>query len=197
MSSQPNSPRLEARITGVLYLLNLLTGVAAMVLISRKHQDAGDALNHVAFVLYTAVTLLLWHLLRGVNPWLAAVTAVVSLLDCRLPLARYENAYPPLHNTSFLFFGIYCLLIAYLIFRSRFMPNIVGALMPCAGICWLTTMSPHLTPAESLSTMRLAIPNRNRTMKRLSRTWVLAHPQSNLSFAAKCGVQAMSMNELW
>ena len=59
MNFQPRSPRLEARITGVLYLLNLLTGVAAMVLISRKLQGAGDAMNLVASVLYTAVTLLL------------------------------------------------------------------------------------------------------------------------------------------
>ena len=145
MNFQPTSPRLEARITGVLYLLNLLTGVAAMVLIGRKQQGAGDAMNLVASILYTAVTLLLWHLLRNVNSWVSSVAAVVSLLGCWLPLARYENAYPPLHITNFLFFGIYCLLIAYLIFHSHFMPNIVGALMACAGVCWLTTLSLHLT----------------------------------------------------
>ena len=145
MNLQLISPRLEARITGVLYFLNLLTGVAAMVLISRKQQSAGDAMNLVASILYTAVTLLLWHLLRNVDSWVSAVAAVVSLLGYWLPLARYEDAYPPLHITNFLFFGIYCLLIAYLIFRSRFMPNIVGALMACAGVCWLTTLSLHLT----------------------------------------------------
>lgn len=89
-----------------------------MVLISRKQQGAGDSMNLVASILYTAVTLLLWHLLRGVNSWIAAVAAVVSLLGCWLPLARYENAYPPLHITNFLFFGIDCLLIAYLILRA-------------------------------------------------------------------------------
>lgn len=66
---------------------------------------------------------------------------------CWLPLARHKNARPPLHITSFLFFGIYCLLIAYLIFRSRFMPNIVGVFMTCAGVCWLTTLSLRLTRA--------------------------------------------------
>ncbi len=35
------SPRLEARITGVFYLLNLLTGVAAIVLIGHKQQSCG------------------------------------------------------------------------------------------------------------------------------------------------------------
>lgn len=45
MSFRPTSPWLEARITGVLYFLNLLTGVAAMVLISRKHQDCRSRRN--------------------------------------------------------------------------------------------------------------------------------------------------------
>ncbi len=145
MNFHPKSPRLEARITGVLYLFNALTGIAAMILISRKLESTGDAMNLVASVLYTAVTLLLWHLLRPVSSWTSAVAAVVSLLGCWLPLSRYETAYPPLHITSFAFFGIYCLLIGYLIVRSRFMPKFVGVLMACAGVCWLTTLLPNLT----------------------------------------------------
>ena len=141
------SPRLEARITGVLYLFNLLTGVAAIVLIGHHQRGAGDTMNLVAAVLYTLVTVLLWHLLRPVSGWISALAAVVSLLGCWLPLTRYENAYPPLHITDFTFFGIYCLLIAYLIIRSRFMPNFVGVLMTCAGICWLTTLSSKLSHA--------------------------------------------------
>lgn len=141
------SPRLEARITGVLYPCNLLTGVAAIVLISHKQQSAGDTMNLVAAVLYTVVTLLLWHLLRPVSGWVSACAAGVSLLGCWLPITRYENAYPPQHITDFTFFGIYCLLLAYLIFRSRFIPNFVGALMTCAGVCWLTTLLPKLSHA--------------------------------------------------
>ena len=141
------SPRLVAHITGALYLSNLLTGVAAIVLIGHKQQSAGDEMNLVAAVLYTIVTVLLWHLLRPVNGWVSAFAAVVSLLGCWLPLTRYENAYPPLHITDFTFFGTYCLLIGYLIFRSRFMPSFVGAMMTCAGVCWLTTLSPKLSHA--------------------------------------------------
>lgn len=145
MNLQPLSPRLEARIAGVLYLFNALTGVAAMVLISRKLQSTGDAMNLAASVLYTAVTLLLWHLLRPVSAWTSAVAAIVSLLGCWLPLSRFENAFPPVHVTNFAFFGIYCLLIGYLIVRSNFMPKFVGVLMLCTGICWLTTLSVKLT----------------------------------------------------
>lgn len=37
------------------------------------------------------------------------------------------------------FFGFYCLLIGYLILRSRLMPRVVGALMAFGGIGWLVS----------------------------------------------------------
>ena len=148
-------PRLEARFTGVVYLLNMATGIAAIVLLGHSMRSAGDAMNFIASVLYTGVTLLLWHLLRPVNQWLSALAAVISLLGCWLPLSHYENAYRSVHITSFLFFGVYCLLVAYLIARSCFMPKFVGLLMACAGICWLTTISPSLT--KSLAPIPMAV----------------------------------------
>ena len=47
-------------------------------------------------------------------------------------------------NICFVFFGVYCLLIGYLIFRSTFLPRILAALMACAGLGWLTFLSPPL-----------------------------------------------------
>ena len=52
------------------------------------------------------------------------------------------------------FAGFYCLLIGYLIFRSTFLPRILGVLMAIAGLCWLTFLSPPL--ATYLSTYNLA-----------------------------------------
>src|SRR5438094_1770801 len=47
-------------------------------------------------------------------------------------------------NTYLAFFGIWCVLIGYLIFRSTFMPRILGVLEALAGLCWLTFVWPPL-----------------------------------------------------
>jgi drug/metabolite transporter superfamily protein YnfA len=134
------SPRLEARVAGVLYLFSILLGVVAMILNSRNMQALGGQTNLVAAVLYTGLTVLLWDLFRPVNEWLSASAAVFSLVGCWLPQAWYKAA----HISNFLFFGVYCLLIGYSILRSRFLPNAVSVLMACAGVCWLTTTWPWL-----------------------------------------------------
>src|SRR5438045_9516903 len=47
-------------------------------------------------------------------------------------------------NTYLAFFGIWCVLIGYLIFRSTFMPRIIGVLEAFTGLCWLTFLWPPL-----------------------------------------------------
>jgi hypothetical protein len=41
-----------------------------------------------------------------------------------------------------LFFGPFCLLIGYLIFRSSFLPRILGVAMALAGLGWLAFLLP-------------------------------------------------------
>jgi hypothetical protein len=53
------------------------------------------------------------------------------------------------------FDGFSCLLIGYLIFRSSFLPRILGVLMAIAGLGWLTYLSPPF--AKSLSPYNLAL----------------------------------------
>ena len=57
------------------------------------------------------------------------------------------------------FFGVYCLLLGYLILSSTFLPRILGALLTVAGLAWLlesvaTFLSPPL--ANALSYLPLA-----------------------------------------
>jgi hypothetical protein len=57
-------------------------------------------------------------------------------------------------NTFLAFFGFYCILIGYLIFRSTFLPRIIGLFMALAGLGYLTFLSPPL--AAYLSPYNLA-----------------------------------------
>jgi len=138
------SPRKVARVAGVLYLLNFITGVAAMQLISRGARAQGNAVNLVASVIYTGVTVLLCYLFWPVSPGVSVIAAIASLLGCWLPIVAAHLGWA-LPFSNFVFFGIYCGMIGWLILRSRFMPRVVGVLMMIAGACWLTTAYPPLS----------------------------------------------------
>lgn len=139
------SPRLVARIAGVSYLLSIVLGIAAMVLNSRNLHAQGDTANLVAGILYTVLTVLLWYLFLPVNKWLSTAAAAASLAGCWLPQSFFTMA----HFDNFVFFGLYCLLVAWLILLSPFFPKAIGVLMGCAGVCWLIVSWPQLAHALS------------------------------------------------
>ena len=58
-------------------------------------------------------------------------------------------------SICFVFFGVYCLLIGYLIFKSSFLPRVLGVLMAFAGLGWLTFLFPPL--ADYLSPYNLVL----------------------------------------
>jgi Domain of unknown function (DUF4386) len=122
-------------------LLYFLTAVSAEVFVGRSRLVLYDAVNLIAHAFYIAVTLLFYYLFKPVNRSLSLLAALFSLVGCAndlldlFHLAHYKI-------NSLVFFGPYCLLIGYLIFRSTFLPRIQGVLMALAGVGWLIFLSP-------------------------------------------------------
>ena len=143
----PRNP--NARMTGVVYLLYFLTAILAEFLVGRKFVAYGIATNLIATVFYVVLTLLFYGMFKPVNRSLSLLAALFSLAGCVvMALALFPHASLPI--SPLLFFGPYCLLIGYLIFRSTFLPPILGVLMALAGLGWLAFLSPTLAHYLSL-----------------------------------------------
>lgn len=140
------SPRLQARIAGAFYALNVVTSLLAFS--GSGGPRLALVLGFAATASYLAVTALFYLLFKPAHKGLSLIAAGFSILGCA------PGILGPFHITlyrinSLVFFGFYCLLIGYLTLRATFLPRILGVLMICAGLGWLTFLSPTL--AKSLS----------------------------------------------
>jgi len=88
------SPRLKARITGVVYLLYFLTAVSAEVFVGRGRLVLYDAVNLTAYAFYIAVTLLFYYMFKPVNRSLSLLAAFFSLLGCANDVLSFFNVAP-------------------------------------------------------------------------------------------------------
>jgi hypothetical protein len=142
------SPRFKARMAGVLSLLSLLAAVFGEFIV-RRFEIAGDL---IAVSGNIVVTLLLYYIFKPVNRGLSLLAASLNLVGLTFGALRWN---PRGVDIPVAFDGFYCLLIGYLIFRSIFLPRILGALVAFAGLGWLTYLSPPL--ANHLSPYNLAL----------------------------------------
>ena len=132
------SPSFKARIAGALYLLSVLTAAFTELFVHGRLNIAGGL---IAVSIMVVVTLLLYDFFRPVNRGLSLLAAFFSLVGLTFEALRWQ---PHGVNIAIVFAGFYCLLIGYLIFRSTFLPRILGVLMAFAGLGWLTFLSPPL-----------------------------------------------------
>jgi hypothetical protein len=188
------SPRVKARIAGVLYLLGFLTGIFAQGYVSARLVVDGDAavtatniLTHRGlfewgFTVYLiemtcqiAMTALFYDLLKPAGRSVSLVAAYLGFAGCVIktmsrlfyiaPLfilggAHYLSVFSAAQlqalallflkvndrgaGIALAFFGFYAILTGYLIFKSTFLPRILGLFSMVAGVGWLTFLYPPL-----------------------------------------------------
>ena len=157
-----------ARITGAVYLLYFVTaivggllsggvaglGSASVDAIHRSTYQAGIAIGEVSTVLYLTLVVLLFRLLSGVNQTAARLALVFGVSGCAITAvgAVFESAalsdpsYLKLNaqalHVALVFFAGFDFFIGYLVYRSGFLPRLIGVLMLVAGVGWLTALGP-------------------------------------------------------
>src|ERR1700689_4866022 len=144
-----SSPRFKARIAGALYWFSVLIVSFTELFVRGKLNIAGGLIGVLGMA---AMTLLLYDIFKPVNRALSLLAALSSLVGLSFEALRWQ---PRGVNVAIVFSGFYCLLIGYLIFRSTFLPRILGARMALAGLGWLTYLSTplanHLSPYNLVS----------------------------------------------
>ena len=133
------SPLLWARLAGGIYLFTFVTGLLALFVRGRL----GFVALQLSAASYIAVTLLFYYIFKPVNRSLSLLAAFFSLIGCAIGALGAFHLAPP-HINNLVFFGFYCFLVGYLIFKSTFLPRIFGVLMAFGGLGWLTFLSPSL-----------------------------------------------------
>jgi len=138
------SPRLEARMAGAFYVFSVLTAVLLELFLRGRMGHAADSIQMSGMV---AVTLLSYYIFRAVNRSLSLVAASINMVGLTFEALRLS---PQGVNVAMVFHGIFCVLIGYLIFRSTFLPRILGGLIAFAGLNWLTflftSVASYLSP---------------------------------------------------
>jgi hypothetical protein len=146
------SPRLKARMAGVIFLLVLLTAAFTEFLVRGRINFAPDlAAGLIEVSGMIAVTLLFYDIFKPVNMGLSLFAAFFNLVGLTFEVLQFQ---PQGVNIGLEFHGFYWILIGYLIFRSTFLPRILGGLMAIAGLSWLSFLSAPL--ANYLSPYNLA-----------------------------------------
>jgi hypothetical protein len=95
----------------------------------------GCAIQAITSLFYLAPLIIL----QGGSSWSAfTVEQLQALALMFVKLNNYSNA------IYLVFFGLWCILAGYLIFRSTFLPRILGVLLAIDGLGWVTYLYPPL-----------------------------------------------------
>lgn len=131
------SPRFWARTAGAVYFSSLIVAQLIETLFPDRFDLAAGLIEIVGM---STVTLLLYGLLKPVSNRLSMVAAALNLAGIAIEAVRLHS-----HGTeiAMVFHGAFCLVAGYLIYKSAFLPQILGALMAASGLAWLTYLTPQ------------------------------------------------------
>ena len=130
-----------------------LIWIACQIVLASLLYDLFKPLNKsisllAAFFLLMECAFLAFASLFQVAPMLvlggAWYLSVFKTAELQALALLFLNSNTQVFNISLLFFGYFCLLIGYLIFRSTFLPSILGILYALAGLGYLTYLVPPL-----------------------------------------------------
>ena len=113
----------------------------------------GAAIQAIAAILYAAPLLVL----TGGSSFTALTTEQLQAIA--FALLKINGA---AFNAYLVFFGAWCVISGYLIFKSRFLPRVLGLLLILSGLAWMTYLSPpfgnKLFPAIAVISALAEIP---------------------------------------
>jgi Domain of unknown function (DUF4386) len=143
----------KARMAGFLFLILVFTA-ATTEFFARGKLSSTAILAAAIFEVscMVAVTLLFYFIFRPVDGRLSLLAASFNFGALILEVLQFL---PRGVNIGLGFHGFYWILIGCLIFKSTFLPRILGVLTAIAGLCWLTFVAPAL--ASNLSPYNLAV----------------------------------------
>ena len=157
-------------VLGMVVVDGNAAATAHNILANEPLYRIGFAIPLVAVGFHITWALLIYQLFRVVNRTINQLALLVILVGCAIqaaaavvylsPLLYLQAGFtqldtvPLLINVSHLtfdiyliFFGLWCVLLGYLIVRSMFMPRVIGVLLIVDGIGWMTYLVPPLATA--------------------------------------------------
>ena len=159
-----NQSLFRAGLIGDLVMLTCYVGVTALfhdmfAPVSRRASLTAAAFSMIGIAVLAVDSYFLLATLRLLD---APQREALALLSLKLHGDGYD--------LSLVFFGVYCLMLGWLVWRSGFVPKAIGALMALAGICYLinsladlaapafaNTLSPHLMDPTLIGEAALAV----------------------------------------
>lgn len=128
----------KARTAGGFFLLSAVTAVTGEFFL---HGGPSLAAGLIAVACYVVVTVELYGIFRQVDHKLAVLAISFNFAGLALEAARWN---PAGLDVAMAFHGVYCLLIAYLIYRAKFLPTFYATTIASAGLIWLLYLSPSV-----------------------------------------------------